>query len=167
LNAKKAVKSFRKAIELDPDNAPAWNNLGNVLSLSGRSTESEAAYRKSLQLDPSNTSSKLILAILRLDARDWAGAAEHVSTVLKGAGEEADELLRDALEFFSFAVTKGYVNEAIVLLEEAELDDTWRPLAEALKAVQAGTKDYFCNIAPEVRGAAEEIYELLTEDKSA
>ncbi len=163
LQAKKAEKSFRKAIELDPENAPAWNNLGNVLNLSGKYAESEAAYRKSLQLDSSQAAAKLSLALLRLEAGDWHETAELVSTALKGAGEEADELLQGALGFFSFAVTQGYTSESIALLEEAELGDTWRPLIEALKAVQAETPDYLLNIAPEVRNASEEIYKELTE----
>jgi hypothetical protein len=43
-----------------------------------------------------------------------------------------------------------------------DLDDSWRPVTEALKAIQAGTTDYFFNIAPEVRSAAEDIYAMLT-----
>lgn len=164
LNVRKAEKTFRKAIEFDPNNFAAWNNIGNLLSMSGRLTEAEEAYRMSVQLEPRGYSTKLNWAKLRLIAKDWPEAAKLVGSVLKGADEETDELLQSILTFFTSAVTAGYVGESITLLEEGEFGDSWRPLVEALKAIQAGTRDYFFNIAPEVRSAAEDIYEILTED---
>ena len=47
-----AEASYRRALELDPDSAPALNNLGNVLSLKGDLAGAEEAYTRSLQLLP-------------------------------------------------------------------------------------------------------------------
>ena len=46
---------YRKAIELDPGYATAYNNLGAVLRDSKRYAEAETALRKSIELDPDNS----------------------------------------------------------------------------------------------------------------
>ena len=43
---------FRKAIELDPKYADAYNNLGNALRGQKKLDEAIAAYRKAIELDP-------------------------------------------------------------------------------------------------------------------
>ena len=45
---------LRKAIELDPKNATAHNNLGNALRDQKELDEAIAAYRKAIELDPKN-----------------------------------------------------------------------------------------------------------------
>ncbi len=107
-------------------------------------------------------SCKLKLASILAVNKKWAEAVAVVSPVLHSDSEVADDLIQDVLSFFKSAVTSGYANESITLLEQSELDDSWRPVTEALKAIQAGTTEYFFNIAPEVRSAAEEIYAMLT-----
>ena len=49
-----AEAAFRKALELEPHNAVAWNNLGSALSGQKRLVDAEAAYYKSLDIDPQN-----------------------------------------------------------------------------------------------------------------
>lgn len=61
----KAEELYRKALELAPNDAVAYNNLGTVLfSDASRSTEAEAAYRKSIELDPSYGDSYYNLGLL-------------------------------------------------------------------------------------------------------
>lgn len=45
-----AVKHYKKAAELNPDDYKAWNNLGIVLAELGRYKESETAYKEALSL---------------------------------------------------------------------------------------------------------------------
>ena len=47
-----AEKLYRRAIELNPNNALAHNNLGNVLRDLKRHDEAEAMYRRAIELDP-------------------------------------------------------------------------------------------------------------------
>ena len=47
-----AEAAYRKALELAPDSAHAWNGLGIVLDNQNRYPEAEAAYRKALELAP-------------------------------------------------------------------------------------------------------------------
>lgn len=163
LDAKKAEKSFRKAVKLDPGNYSAWNNLGNLLKKTLRNSEAEQAYRQAVELRPDDLAYKLRLAAMLVINKKWLEAEKTVVLALHDR-EGKDDLLLDILSFYRTAVDNGYTQEAIALLEQPELDDSWRSLSEALKAIQAGTKDYFFNIAPEVRSAAEDIYEILTED---
>jgi Flp pilus assembly protein TadD/ADP-ribose pyrophosphatase YjhB (NUDIX family)/energy-coupling factor transporter ATP-binding protein EcfA2 len=48
-----AEAAYKKAIDLDPTSAYAWNNLGRLFEEHlGRFAEAEAAYRKAIELDP-------------------------------------------------------------------------------------------------------------------
>jgi tetratricopeptide (TPR) repeat protein len=44
-----AVVAFQKSLELCPDNAKAWNNLGLALSLSGQEEQAREMWQKALQ----------------------------------------------------------------------------------------------------------------------
>jgi Flp pilus assembly protein TadD len=46
-----ALAAFDRAIQLDPQNAVAYNNKGYVLQLLGRTVEAEEAFRKAQALD--------------------------------------------------------------------------------------------------------------------
>lgn len=41
----KSIAAYRRATELDPENADGWNRLGHLLSRTGALDEAEAAYR--------------------------------------------------------------------------------------------------------------------------
>lgn len=47
-----AANAYQQAINLKPDVAGYYNNLGNVLARSGKIDEAKAAYTKSVELDP-------------------------------------------------------------------------------------------------------------------
>ncbi|MEJ5329354.1 MAG: tetratricopeptide repeat protein [Desulfobaccales bacterium] len=47
-----AATSFRKAIELDPNNAEAYSLLGSTLAKLGKDADAEAALRKAVTLKP-------------------------------------------------------------------------------------------------------------------
>lgn len=48
----KAEAAFRRAIDLDPQDASTWNNLGIALANQRRYAEAEAAYRRAIDLNP-------------------------------------------------------------------------------------------------------------------
>ena len=49
-----AIYRWRRAIDLDPTYAPAWNNLGIGFEHGGRFDEAREAYETALDLDPDN-----------------------------------------------------------------------------------------------------------------
>jgi len=78
----KAEAACRKALELDPQDAVAWLNLGNALSGQNRPAEAEAAFRQALELDPQD-----------------AGAWNNLGAALSGQNRpaEAEAACRKAL----------------------------------------------------------------------
>jgi len=53
-DARGAVASFERAVELEPRNANAWAGLGRALAAAGRPQEARTAYEQVLDLDPDN-----------------------------------------------------------------------------------------------------------------
>ncbi|MCI5191229.1 MAG: tetratricopeptide repeat protein, partial [Candidatus Electrothrix sp. AS4_5] len=49
-DTKAALVHYRKAVQLDPDNADGWNMLGNLLQRTGELVQAEEAYQKVLAL---------------------------------------------------------------------------------------------------------------------
>jgi Flp pilus assembly protein TadD len=78
-------RAYRKAIELDPKSADAWNGLGILLvEQLGRCEDSEAAFRRAIELDPKSAAAWNNLGNLRKD---------HL-----GRSDEAEAAYRKAIE---------------------------------------------------------------------
>jgi tetratricopeptide (TPR) repeat protein len=60
-----AQKNFEKAVEIDPDYAQAWSDLGEVLERQSKPTEARAAWEKAVQADPKYI--KPYIQLARLD----------------------------------------------------------------------------------------------------
>jgi tetratricopeptide (TPR) repeat protein len=60
-----AQKNFEKAVEIDPDYAAAWSDLGEVLRRQTKPTEARAAWDKAVQADPKYI--KPYIQLARLD----------------------------------------------------------------------------------------------------
>jgi Flp pilus assembly protein TadD/predicted small lipoprotein YifL len=77
-----AVRSYRKALELDPKSASAHYNLGSSLARSGQYAEAEQHLRTALELQP--------------DARTYTGLG--IVLAQRGRTDEAAAALRKAIE---------------------------------------------------------------------
>ena len=51
---KEAAYRWEKAVELDPEYAAAWNNLGIAYEHQGKFAQARNAYEKALKIDPNN-----------------------------------------------------------------------------------------------------------------
>lgn len=110
-----AERQYRRALELNPNNASAHLNLGFVLDATGRPEEALASYTEALRLDPSMPEAHFnyagtMLAMGRLDE----AIREYRETIrLDPHFANAYANLGAALE------KKGETDEALALCEEA------------------------------------------------
>ncbi|MDS4071198.1 MAG: tetratricopeptide repeat protein, partial [Candidatus Competibacter sp.] len=75
--SKEAEAAYRRATEIDPEDAWPWHNLGVLLDRLGRPDEAEAAYRQAIERDPNDPYPVANRAWLlaRMDKRAEASAA--------------------------------------------------------------------------------------------
>jgi protein O-mannosyl-transferase len=95
----------RRATQLDPKNAVAWDRLGVALQSRGLfSTETEQAYRRAVELDP-----------------NFAAAYAHLAGVLRkmGRGSEAAPLYDQAIDLAKDPAT------LVLIAESLQTDQQW------------------------------------------
>lgn len=101
-DASASASAYRKATEIEPDNAENWSSLGEALQTGSTKVEpeAEAAFRKALALDASDPRARYFLAVQKDLKGDHKGAVEDWLALLKdtppGAPWEAD--LRRTIE---------------------------------------------------------------------
>jgi len=76
-----AAQYFQQAIDADPDFAPAYIGLANAHDLLARGSSEDIAIRKraaekALELDPKSSEAWEILAFIKWNTFDWAGAEQ-------------------------------------------------------------------------------------------
>lgn len=92
----RARRHFERAIELEPDHAAAWYDLGELLLLEGELDEAERAFERAAALRPDH----------------WAGPFRLAEVAARrGQAERFEQQLRIALgSGFSFRVVVGDAN---------------------------------------------------------
>ena len=55
------VRTFRTVVELQPQNASAWINLGKAYAIQKRFEEAAGAFGKALEAEPGNQTAKSLL----------------------------------------------------------------------------------------------------------
>ena len=78
-----AIAEQRNLVSARPQDAGVWNDLGNLLALSGSLDEAESAYERSLELDPGSVQALFNLGLLRQQRGDLAGAASEYTGLLQ------------------------------------------------------------------------------------
>ena len=84
-NLTKTIEAQRRLTSQQPDDAAAWNDLGNLLVLAGRHGEAEEAYRKAVALDPEKESALFNLALLLQQKGELKEAFKTFERVTKAA----------------------------------------------------------------------------------
>ena len=101
-DAAASAAAYRKAADIEPDNAENWSSLGEALQTGSTKVEpeAEAAFRKALKLDASDPRARYFLAVEKDLKGDHKGAVDDWLALLKdtpaGAPWEAD--LRRTIE---------------------------------------------------------------------
>ena len=77
-----AQQSFRKAVDIYPQYAVAWFELGRISLLKGDTAGAKQAFGKSMQLDPQYVNPYLGLAQLAFQEQNWQETADLTTKVL-------------------------------------------------------------------------------------
>jgi predicted O-linked N-acetylglucosamine transferase (SPINDLY family) len=78
-----AVTAGRRATELAPDSAPAWNNFGLALDEAERLDEAEVALRRAIEIDPKHRKAHLNLGNVLRRTKRADEAARSLQTALE------------------------------------------------------------------------------------
>lgn len=115
-----ARAAFEHAIDLDPNNAAAWNGVGRVHYNIGTPAESIAAYERSIALDPSDVHPYYgIGVLLSSQVGDYAGA---IAAFERGLAALPDNALLAASIASTYA-RMGEIDEAVRRLEAIRAHD--------------------------------------------
>jgi len=87
-----AQKNFEKAVEIDPDYAAAWSDLGEVLKEQSKATEARVAFEKAVQADPKYIKPYIQLAQLDLQEKRTEEAAAIAGKAVAMNPQEFPEL---------------------------------------------------------------------------
>ena len=80
----KSIQAYRKALELKPDNADVWTDMGVMYRKAGRSDEAVKAFDQATAVNPKHEVSRLNKGIVPLhDLQDPAGAIRAWEGLLK------------------------------------------------------------------------------------
>jgi|GEM_PF-3828058 len=77
------LETLKKVVELCPDHAPAWNDLGVVFERAGQEREAMEAYRRSIQADPGLAAPHAGLGDLALARGDFETARKSFARFLE------------------------------------------------------------------------------------
>lgn len=110
-----AIAHYRKSIELDPNNSPAYAGMAFALARSGNLTESIAASNKSLELNPKDPLTESNLAATLIQSGHTDEALEHIRKTL-----ELDPDFADAHNMLGIILARaGRLDEAVDHLQKA------------------------------------------------
>ena len=104
---KEAEKSYKKVVELTPENAEIYNSLGNIFNKSGKFYEAEKSYIKAITLNP-----------------NFAIAHNNLGVVLKklGKGQDAENSYKKAISLMP-KFTNALINKGQLLFENGQFEE--------------------------------------------
>ncbi len=82
-NLNKAIDAQKRLTTQQPNDAAAFNDLGNLLVLAHQSTDAEAAYRRAVELDPRRTSALFNLGLLEQQSGNSRDAKQLYEKVVE------------------------------------------------------------------------------------
>jgi len=110
-----AIQQYNAAIKLNPNNAKAYQGLGNCYYATGNKPYAVQAYKRALQINPGNTQLQAFLA--RYSPADAVASGVQVAS---GPKDWTQPLWRSAVlpgwgQFYNGEKTKGYIIGGLTL----------------------------------------------------
>ena len=136
-----AIAQFRKIVQDDPNDFPAWAELGRLYFIQKNFDEAENAYLEALKRRPDYQLALISLGRLRIVQKHFDGAIEVLSQAVKlqPPSAQANFFLGEAyLQIKKGSLAVGYLNEAI-RLDPSGMADAHLRLGALYNAV--GLKD--------------------------
>jgi hypothetical protein len=136
-----------------------WDFWNELLDLIGNYPPFGKIFARICDLIENQRESKGMARLCRAVAFAQLGDFPRASVALEDAllGDPIDLLAtgRKALEIFlAAAVRNNRAQECVELIDKKGWKDAWRPIYEALRAVESGSTEYFKRIAVEIRDPA-------------
>ena len=107
----RAEHRLRQLLDWDPQNVPAWVNLGVVLATRGQTDRAMGAYDRALRIDPNHPTALLNMAQLHLARRDPQRAGEMFDRL----SEIGPTSIEQAMIVHTFYVDHGAPDRAVQL----------------------------------------------------
>ncbi|MCX6627114.1 MAG: tetratricopeptide repeat protein [Candidatus Solibacter sp.] len=105
--------------------------------------------------DPSNHFVALYRAVALAQLGDFPRASVALEDALTGDPIDLLSIGQRALEtFLAAAVKNGRVRDCLQAIDKKDWKDAWRPIYEALRAVEEDSAEYLKRVAVEIRGPA-------------
>jgi tetratricopeptide (TPR) repeat protein len=146
-----AVRAYEKALELNPDNAKAHNNLGNVLRRQGKPDEALTHFSRAVAIDPDYADGHNNLGLMLAGHGRLEEAVRHYERALEVEPNYADahdnlgialsrlEKFEEAVAHFSEALriapehVSAHNNLGVALAQQGILDEAIGHFSEALR----------------------------------
>ncbi len=165
-----AKKALETSIRLNPAYPPAIFDLTSLLrdKVNDFVKAEKLFYDNESLLKASNTNYHLHKALFAEHKKNWGIAKDSWLTVISLTNQillknEWDEKCTWTDWYRAISTTQklGYGNELLQLFSDKDVHSEFRPMYEALKALEMGDKNYLLNVAEEVSNPAGEIYDFM------
>ena len=163
-----AEDAYRAAVCLNPNLARSWDGLATCLWLFKNDLqEAEVAAQQAVALSDADEMpfAAYRLASIQAQSGKWKQCWDTARLFLDPARHAFHEQMWGAITlFFAGATFGGQAMNGVELLDELELSERWRPMRAALQATGEQDAESLLQLAPEVRGPAEELLRRLWPD---
>jgi Flp pilus assembly protein TadD len=157
-----AVPVWKQAVQMDPDDARAYNNLGVALAATGSISDAVAQYKKSLELNPDNSQTRNNLgSVLAQEGKMDEALAEirkaveinpdnsqahiNLAHVLETMGGNIDEALSEVNKGIELAPKspEGHNVLGVILARTGKLDQAIPEMQKAVEIAPNGLEFRF------------------------
>lgn len=97
-NESQAIKKFRESLQLDPDNAEAWNNLGAILGGNNKHAEAKDCFEKAVRLRPNYVNAWRGLAVSEKNLKHYDRSMEICEKIEEELHGSAGDIRADIVK---------------------------------------------------------------------